>query len=320
VKRIAIIGAGQLGSRHLQALQAVAGPLAIDVVDPSETSLSRARQRWEEVDQGHGHTIGFGPEIEGGSTVDLAIVATNADTRLAAVQTLLSRADVRYLLLEKLLFARRQDADALVSLGKRTVTTWVNCPMRIMPPYEEIRQELGIGPIRYRVTGSRYGLVTNAIHYLDHVAHLSGCTTFELELGDLDSHPVPSKRDGFIELTGALTARFSDGSRCDVVCHAEGDAPVVVEIFTARGRYIVREDAGLMWASRADDGWQWCERPARIPYQSELTAHLVEELRITGATGLTPLDESVQLHLQLLEPLRAALDARGVAAETYPFT
>lgn len=318
--RIAIVGAGQLGSRHLQALQAVSGPLAIQVLDPSEASLERARARFAEADRHAGHTIRFGRAIEAGAAFDLAIVATNADTRVAALSALLDAASVRFLILEKLLFDRRADAGTLAALAANCEGAWVNCAMRVMPAYEELRHELGPGPVRYRVTGSRYGLVTNAIHYLDHVVHLTGCATFTLDTRDVDLPPVPSKRPGFLELTGSLDARFADGSRCEIVCHADGEAPVLVEIFTSSRRFLVREDAGRMWTARAEGGWQWQERDARIPFQSELTATVVERLRDTGDAGLSPLPDSIAVHLQLLEPLGAALTAAGIAPGHYPFT
>ena len=50
--KIFIIGAGQIGSRHLQALRAVRIPLKISVIDPSTESLDLAKQRYEEMPKG----------------------------------------------------------------------------------------------------------------------------------------------------------------------------------------------------------------------------------------------------------------------------
>ena len=49
VKNIAIIGAGNLGSRHLQALALIDFPINIDVTDLSKESLKTAKKRWEEM-------------------------------------------------------------------------------------------------------------------------------------------------------------------------------------------------------------------------------------------------------------------------------
>ena len=47
MNNICIIGAGQLGSRHLQALKMVLQPLLITVVDPSSESLKMAEERYQ---------------------------------------------------------------------------------------------------------------------------------------------------------------------------------------------------------------------------------------------------------------------------------
>ena len=44
-----IIGAGQIGSRHLQALCHFEEPLRVDLVDPSDESLQTALDRYQEV-------------------------------------------------------------------------------------------------------------------------------------------------------------------------------------------------------------------------------------------------------------------------------
>ena len=46
----AIIGAGQIGSRHLQALCKLESPARVALVDPSDESLQTASDRYIEVD------------------------------------------------------------------------------------------------------------------------------------------------------------------------------------------------------------------------------------------------------------------------------
>lgn len=47
---IVLIGAGQLGSRHLQGLKKIYTAVNIDVVDPNIDSISIAKERYEQVD------------------------------------------------------------------------------------------------------------------------------------------------------------------------------------------------------------------------------------------------------------------------------
>lgn len=319
-----IIGAGQLGSRHLQALKNVRRPLAITVVDPSADSLAVARERYDAVAAGqHTHQIEYTQHIpHTGGQIDLAIVATNANIRKEVIMETLQKNSVKYMIMEKLLFQKTADFHEIDKLLAMTGTNaWVNCSMRVMPFYRAAKQEIAGNKILYQVTGSQYGLVTNAIHYLDHIAYLTGSLNYDIDTASLDFPPIPSKRKGFLELNGTLTARYADGSMGVITCYPEGNAPVQVEIFSRNVRMIVREAEGKAWVSRESENWQWIEADARIPYQSEMTAGLVEDILVHGTCKLAPYQDSVKAHLNLLEPLLAFLNHHTKEkSDIYPFT
>ncbi len=318
---IYVVGAGQLGSRHLQALKGVKYSLDIRVIDPSELSLQIAKERYESVPNGQQHQVSFSTSFDRADAVDVAIVATNSDVRSKALGSLFDASNTKLLVLEKLLFNQRADyAEIERKLADTGAKAWVNCPMRVMPIYEQIRASITKTPISYRVTGSQFGLVTNAIHYIDHVAHLCGCTEFELDTSGLDRNPIPSKRPGFLELNGTLVARFADGSRCEINCYPTGTAPVVVEIFNEKNRYVVRESEGKLWHSGESTNWTWLEQAAPIPYQSQITTEVIESLLSTGDCGLTPYATSSRIHLQLLDPLLELVRSHSAEATGYPFT
>ena len=319
--RIKIIGAGQLGSRHLQALKGVKQPLDIQVIDPSEASLQVAKERYDAVSTEQAHQISFSTSFDRTDGTDVAIVATNSDVRRKALESLFDASKTKLLVIEKLLFNQRSDyAETESKLAETGAKAWVNCPMRVMPVYEKIRANIAAAPISYRVTGSQFGLVTNAIHYIDHVAHLCGCSEFELDTSGLDLTPIPSKRPGFLELNGTLVARFADGSRCEITCYSTGTAPVVVEIFNEKSRYVVRESEGKLWHAGESSKWAWLEQDAPIPYQSQITTKVIESLLNTGDCGLTPYATSARIHLQLLDPLLEFVRSQSPETTGYPFT
>ena len=165
-----------------------------------------------------------------------------------------------------------------------------------------------------------FGLVTNAIHYLDHMVHLTGCESYTVDTGALDGELEKSKRPGFLEVTGTLVARFTDGSRCEVTSLRTGTAPVLVEISSQRLRAIVRESEGRAWQASEAAQWKWQEAEAPIPFQSVLTAWLVNDLVARGDCALVPFATSVGTHLQLLDPLLAFVRERAPQTATYPFT
>lgn len=324
MQKIYIIGAGQLGSRHLQALKNVRLPLAITVIDPSADSLTVARQRYEAVTTGQ-----YTPQIEytqqmprADDQIDLAIVATNANIRKEVITETLQKNRVKHMILEKLLFQKTADFQEIDKLlAMKGTNAWVNCSMRVMPFYRAARQEIAGNKILYQVSGSQYGLVTNAIHYLDHIAYLTGSLDYDIDTALLDFPPIPSKRKGFLELNGTLTARYTDGSMGIITCYPEGNAPVQVEILSRNVRMIVREAEGKACISRESENWRWTEVDARIPYQSEMTADLVEDILSHGTCKLAPYKDSVKVHLNLLEPLLAFLNHhKDNKSDIYPFT
>ena len=98
---IAIIGAGQLGSRHLQGLKLAQMPMCIQVIDKSPESLLTARERYEQIVPNPQVTsVEYLTTIdELAPELDLVIVATGSKPRAAILAELLSKEQVRNLLL-----------------------------------------------------------------------------------------------------------------------------------------------------------------------------------------------------------------------------
>jgi predicted dehydrogenase len=302
---LAIVGAGQLGSRHLQALAALDQASRISVVEPDESSVSRARSRWAEVATAASPEVAWLPRItELPTALDVAIVATAADRRRAAIEALFGQSRVRHLVLEKVLFQQLADyAPTASAIAAATATAWVNCPRRMWPFYQELRARLH-GEVRVTVSGSQWGLGSSAVHFLDLFAYLSGAD--DLAVTALHATTLPSSRPGFTELVGQLAAHGPNGSAA-IASLASGNLPIVVEVGSPSLRAIVREGEAKAWLAAADDGWQWRETSFETTPQSRLTHRVVSELLTTGTCALTPLAASVKYHVAFLEPLAALL-------------
>src|SRR3989344_2483398 len=158
--KIIIIGAGQIGSRHLQALKKVAIPLAITVVDPNPKSLKTAEGRYAAMPMGKlHHKIEYLTEIpQNRGSIDLAIIATCSDVRAKITTELLKSARIKYLILEKILFNKKSDYRIVGELLRKHKTrAWVNIPLRVMPTYIKAREYFKNQKISYILTGSKIG-------------------------------------------------------------------------------------------------------------------------------------------------------------------
>ncbi len=321
---IAIIGAGQLGSRHLQALKNVKKKLNVYVLDLSTVSLQIAQERYGSF-QGleNSHKIHYLKNIfDLPAQIELGIIATNSDSRFEAVSKLLQNSEVQYLILEKLLFNKKEHyflAEKIFS--EKNVKVWVNCSMRAMKFYAEIYEKLHGEIFNYRVTGSNYGLITNSIHYIDHIAYLSGSDNFSVDTRLLLKEAIDSKRKGFLELNGKLIVEFENGCVGEFISYKGGNAPLVVEIFSENFRCISRESEGKSFISLSSTNWNWLENDSRIPYQSEKTTELVNGILDSGSCPLVDYRASKTHHISLLEALNKFLKQNKISKDdNYPFT
>ncbi|EKD89907.1 MAG: oxidoreductase protein [uncultured bacterium] len=323
MKRICIIGAGNIGSRHLQGLKKITSPLSITVFDPSAESLSTARQRYDQIPSSLNHEINFLQTMEDlPKNIDLAIIATSSNVRRKVTEELLKNSTVKYLILEKILFQKAQDYKAIKKqIKKKKIKAWVNFSMRIMPFYQKIKEQLRSKKIHLIVSGSQWGLVTNAVHFIDFIAFLTDCYDFTIDTKGLNSKPIESKRPGFLELIGTLNIHFKNGSFGSLTCYPSGDSPYIIEVLSETYRCISKESEKKAWISQSKNGWKWTETETNLPFQSGLTNIVAEKIFKNGTCGLASYDEASKIHLTLLNQLHKFLNKSAAKKFTlYPFT
>lgn len=319
--QVQIIGAGQLGSRHLQALKNYNKELEIVVVDKSVESLRVAKERYDSLATNINHKIQFS-EVPLKGKYDLLIVASNASERRKIIENFLEHSQAKNIVLEKILFTKESDYTWAATLADTELkNAWVNCCMRQMPIYQQIKNELPSDKFTMTVTGSNFGLITNAIHYVDYACYLANSNDFQIETDKLISPVIESKRKGYLEYNGVLNAKFKNGSVLTITCFPDGSLPIAVEVHNANKRFVVLESErkALTWDQKNE--WKCQEQDAIIPYQSQLTTELVKEFADGGTCVLPTLKDSLAIHLNLLNPLKKHLQSTGESsAIDYPFT
>lgn len=322
-KRIVLIGAGQLGSRHLQGLAQVEVPSYIDVVDPSPTSLDLARQRFQEMAPGMVREVCYVPSLEAiPEQVDLAIVATGADVRASIVEALLGRCKVSHLIMEKVLFQKEVDYAKVGKLFNSCgVTAVVNCPRRLYPFYQNLRELLASdGPLSLAVEGSLWGLGCNAVHFLDLFAYLTREGVCHIEEADLGDRVLESKRLGYVEFTGTISGGNSRQDRFTITSSAEPGKEAHICIKNAKRHIEIYETGGKVLETDRASG-AVVEKPFSVIYQSQLTGRVATEILTRGTCGLTPYLDSAALHLPMLQAFLGHLErATGVRRDHCPIT
>ena len=208
MNRIVLIGAGQLGSRHLQGLAKCKLPISIEVVEKSNSAINTAKERFEEIKNTFSKIdIKFFNDLSHlSNNIDLAIVATNSNVRFQITKKLILTKKVKNLILEKVLFQDPKnyvEFDKLIKIHK--INCWVNHSRRMFPFYSLLKKRLlNCKNISFNYFGGNWGLACNSLHLIDICIFLTNHTDFRLDLSFVEKQILNSKRDGFIEFNGTL--------------------------------------------------------------------------------------------------------------------
>ena len=322
---IAIIGAGQIGSRHLQAMVNLESAAKVQLVDPSEESLRIAKERFFQVYQEHSKRI----ELKCHSSIDdlcgpidLAIVATCSDVRAGVVKELTRKKEVKNLVLEKVLFqtvAEYFETDDL--LRKKDIPTWVNCWMREKDFYKKLKTQLNLDEkIQMGVEGSLWGMGCNSIHFIDLFSYITERKDFNFVECHLDKKSVESKRLGFKEFSGKLMGTNSKGHSLSLVCCNKGNHSYRIQVINGPQKHEITDCVNHV-VHRFFDGEEESIENVEIPFQSQTTHRLVHKIINEKKCDLPSYHDSMNLHLPLIKVLIEHLqNITGDKVERCPIT
>ncbi len=309
---VAVIGCGGIGCRHVQALGRLSIPVDVYVVDPSAQARARAVALFNESVAATGSTARvteMSSVAELPERLDVTILATRAVQRLEAMKGVLHERSVGHVLLEKFLFARRDEYPRARALLEGTTTkAWVNCARRIYPGYRALAEELTISRfVQVHVTGSARTtpVGTIGIHFAD-LLDFFRPTQVSLKLALRSAGLVDANRQ-LQDFSGLLEMDVDEGRgslRFDALEHT--DAPHLVTIIADNLRCHINEREQRMEITRAANGWKIEQAPFPVPLQSVLTQLVVEELVFHQRCGLTPYDRSSAIHLSMHDVLIAS--------------
>jgi len=298
-----LIGAGQIGSRHLQGLSDSKFLNIIDVVDPSAEALAMAKVRWTEVyKESKNIVVNFHQNMDKLSNeYEVAIIATCSRHRLKALESLTLKRNIKSIILEKFLFTQLSEYKLSMSLIKeRKSSVWVNCPNRLMPIYKKIKGLNSGGKLFYSVQGREYGLACNSIHYFDLLSFLMEDSPMSISGALLGDKGSSSKREEYLEYYGSLTGLTSQGSQMVVSCMQGGDYNVTHFITAKTFQATYDEVTGLF---RFNTGTGWKEETHNLLYQSELSGLVVDQLIKTNSCELPTFEHSSRIHKSILHTL-----------------
>ena len=310
---IAIIGVGEIGSRHLQALANLRGYVDIHLVDKSSRSLEIACERFRKVCKGDHKRITlkcFNSIHDLGERYDLVIVATDARDRSKLIKEVVLARSVRYMILEKVLFQTEEEYHEIdCLLRNQNILAWVNCVLRTTDFYRDLKSMLNKDcSVDMVVDGVNWGLACNSIHYMDLFAFFTDCNDFQFTESDLSEKIQDSKRLGYKEFSGKLVGVNSSGHTLTLSCerdefpHGGTKKAIYIQINNDNKKHVVSSYVDHVNYKLVTQSGER-DKMVRLPMQSQITHLFAESIFKYGTCGLPVYVDSMILHLSLIKVL-----------------
>jgi len=293
---VCLIGCGGVGRRHLEAMLKVKHDINIEVVEPNIEAIT---------DTPRTQNIKYFSKIEEVSdNIDICVIATTANIRKKIVIELVSKKNVKFIILEKVVFQNENDFDEIIKLFReKNIKSWVNCHLRAQPIYKEVKKQSIIAEdtiIRYDYSDD-FNLSTSTIHILDLFSYL--CDDYELEIKNITTNTElkTSRHNGCVDFNGEMDVRSSNGHRL-----------IVKKRDAVFGEYLTIHHKDLtIYSSEGNnpDNRIGFVQDKKIPYvwQSSLTNSYINDIIEKSDCDLSTLENSAKLHKVMLKSFRNLL-------------
>jgi len=303
---IAIIGCGQIGSRHLQGLSKIENGAVIFLVDNLDSNIQRSIKRFKEVlpqDQRHKFQVNIRDIDKIECDIDIAIFSSTAATRSMLTKKFLSYTKVKYIIFEKFLFQNRADFKEIQDLLKfKKIKAWVNQWMSSSYAFKEMNNWFGNDLQEIKIDGRNWGMCCNSVHYLDYFDYISSRQGLIISNSNIDSKVINSKRNDNFELTGMITVKSKSGMKMTLTSqNLKTDGIVNIRMLgkskTLDASFFKNTIICKYYDELAGENCKQYE----IPLQSQLTGNIVEKIFYNESCSLPTYDQSVRQHLIIFD-------------------
>jgi hypothetical protein len=267
---IVIVGCGNLGKRYIQSIEENLPSFELYLVDP--VPFTSKYPQFRDISE-----LSL-------DKIDLAIVTTCSNVRFPLIRELL-RFQVKYMLLEKILFQKREEyVETQRMLKEHNIKAWVHTPRRAYEYYRKLKNELTL-PLKMKVSGINWGMACNLVHFLDLYCYLTDTQSLELKHSELKV--IDSKRKNFKELIGRIeSVNGNFVAECE-----QGDGFLLQKQFndlllTNTNGYLVNERG---------------EKVFKVPYASESVHQFISSILSSGTCVLPTFEKSCNIHLPMIQ-------------------
>lgn len=278
-RKFILVGCGNVGSRHLQALAKLPFEIHVDIVEPNDDAKKLGEFRLNEIQYDKtNHIFSWHRSInELTNKSDLAIIATTSVGRVDIITKLLDSGHTRFLI-EKVVCQSTEEYDNLLSKMKLfNAKGWVNTNQRYFKTYQKIKDYFRESQIIHLsvTTSANRGLGTNAIHYIDLFSWLSGDHKIRLNGEFLFNALFPNKRGNhFMDFAGTIIGSINNGSSLVLTFIPDTNLPLIINIIGKNKHLMIDEtNEKIINLINGDHSFEY-----KYEHPSNLTTRIVQDI------------------------------------------
>ncbi len=290
---IAIIGAGNIGFRHFQGVLKNNIATKIYLVDPKIKDYKNKFLAQENI---FNHEIFFFKNLKHlPESLDFLICSTSSGIRKKLVTSILDNIDVRFMLLEKVVFQLKNDFNDMISrINQSKTKVWVNCPQRTFKIYKLIKNKFRGKKFEMSSLGNGWNLASNTVHALDLFCYLTDSYDVEFVESKFLNDIIKSKRNGYFELKGYTKIVNNNGT---LILEDSLKYNYFRKIFIKVDNQQIEIDEinNVVYSSMKQ-----LEKKFNFPFQSDLTTDYIKDLNNKNSLDLVSLENCKKYHIPML--------------------
>lgn len=315
MSNVVVIGLGNIGTRHVQALQNYSEEFRIYGVETYQEALKRAEENLYFVQLID--SINKLPEL-----IDLCVIATPSGPRREIFEHLVNHSRVRNVLFEKVLFQRNKDYEEVAeTLKEKKINAWVNCVRRENRCYIDLKKRFKDEKWKhYFVTGGEWGLCCNGIHMVDLIQYLSDNEEVIFSPSVLIPGIYDSKRLGYKEMYGTINGTCGEDILFQISCTKDVTTPMMLVLSSDNVQLVIEEGKKKIHIARREENWKWVTTSFQTDYQSQLTGRVAKSILDKGVCNLPTYEEAINTHKSYIEMWLKEFRLQGWESDICPIT
>jgi len=298
-KNIFLVGCGNIGSRHLQALVKLPFKVDIHIVEKSNKSKILAKNRLKQIkfNKKNFNFFWYNSVDQLTDTSDLVIISTLSQGRADLIISLLKNKNKKFLIEKPVCQSKQEYVNLLSQMNLFNATGWINTNRRYFESYQKIKNDLcNCKFININVVSTASGLGTNAIHFLDLFSWLINDSKIKLNGKFLNPKLFSNKRGReFKEFYGTILGSGKNNSSITLNFLPSKDESTFLTISTDSLTYVIDElNQNALKIDKFDKKFNF-----NYQHVSESTTKIVKDILAKNKSLLPQLDESFFNHIEL---------------------